>query len=152
MSTPNIRQATQEDLAGIVALLVDDDIGRLRESTDGVLDPGYQAAFAAMQSDPNCTLVVGESAGRIVATYQLNFIPGLSHKGGWRGQIESVRVAKDLRGSGIGTFVIQSAIDACRARGCHLVQLAADNTRNDAHRFYERLGFQPSHIGFKLKL
>ena len=36
--------------------------------------------------------------------------------------------------------------------GCTLLQLTADNSREDAHRFYERAGFTPSHIGFKRKL
>ena len=38
------------------------------------------------------------------------------------------------------------------ARGCALVQLTSDKARTDAHRFYERLGFTPSHEGFKLLL
>ena len=33
-----------------------------------------------------------------------------------------------------------------------LVQLTSDRSRTDAHRFYERLGFQATHLGFKLKL
>jgi hypothetical protein len=32
------------------------------------------------------------------------------------------------------------------------VQLTSDNTRTDAHRFYERLGFARSHTGFKIQL
>jgi hypothetical protein len=32
------------------------------------------------------------------------------------------------------------------------VQLTSDNSRADAHRFYERLGFVASHVGFKLAL
>ena len=33
-----------------------------------------------------------------------------------------------------------------------LVQLTSDVARPDAHRFYERLGFTASHVGFKLQL
>jgi hypothetical protein len=32
------------------------------------------------------------------------------------------------------------------------VQLTSNNARSDAHRFYERLGFVPSHVGFKMLL
>jgi GNAT superfamily N-acetyltransferase len=44
------------------------------------------------------------------------------------------------------------AVEQCKARGCHLVQLTTDKTRTDAHRFYDRLGFEASHLGYKLTL
>jgi GNAT superfamily N-acetyltransferase len=44
------------------------------------------------------------------------------------------------------------AIEDARRRFCVLVQLTSDKARVDAHRFYERLGFTPSHEGFKLRL
>lgn len=39
-----------------------------------------------------------------------------------------------------------------RRRGATLVQLTSDTARESAHRFYERLGFRPTHVGFKLQL
>lgn len=44
------------------------------------------------------------------------------------------------------------AIWAAREHGCTLVQLTSDATRTQGHRFYERLGFEPTHVGFKLAL
>ena len=82
----------------------------------------------------------------------LAFIAGLSRQGAWRGQIEGVRVAAAHRGSGVGQLMFEWAIDQCRAKGCTLVQLTTDKARPDAHRFYERLGFVGSHIGYKLTL
>ncbi|MBB6221885.1 GNAT superfamily N-acetyltransferase [Rhizobium leguminosarum] len=70
----------------------------------------------------------------------------------WRGQIESVRVASDLRGSGLGSAFIEWAIGQCAARGCGLVQLTTDKTRADSIRFYEKLGFVASHEGLKRNL
>ena len=86
----------------------------------------------------------------MVGTVQLTFIPGLSRRGALRGQIEAVRIAGDRFGHGETLF--KWAIDQCRQRGCAIVQLTTDKARTDAHRFYERLGFEPSHIGYKLKL
>jgi ribosomal protein S18 acetylase RimI-like enzyme len=63
-----------------------------------------------------------------------------------------VRVSAACRGLGIGERLIRDAIDRSRAAGCALVQLTSDNSRRDAHRFYERLGFVASHAGFKLAL
>jgi GNAT superfamily N-acetyltransferase len=87
-----------------------------------------------------------------VGTLQLTIIPGLSRRGATRSIIEAVRIHADERGSGLGTQLIEWAIDASRREGCHLVQLTSDKSRVDAHRFYERLGFEASHLGFKLQL
>jgi len=48
--------------------------------------------------------------------------------------------------------MIEWAIARCRDRGCRMVQLSTHRSRNRAHAFYERLGFEPSHVGMKLHL
>ncbi|MFD7580731.1 GNAT family N-acetyltransferase [Kitasatospora sp. NPDC059817] len=150
MTDLTIRRATAEDLPAIVALLADDALGATRESPDD-LTP-YRAAFARVDGDPHQHLVAAERAGRTVGTLQLTVIPGLSRKGSTRTVIEAVRIHADERGSGLGTELIQWAIERSRELGADLVQLTSDATRTDAHRFYEKLGFVPSHIGFKLQL
>lgn len=147
-----IRRATAADLPAIVAMLADDPLGATREDTALPLAPGYRAAFAAIAADPNQILAVAERDGAVVGTFQLCFLPGLSHQGAWRGQVEAVRVAASQRGAGLGERMMQWAVAQCRARGCGVVQLATDKSRKDAHRFYDRLGFRASHEGYKLKL
>jgi GNAT superfamily N-acetyltransferase len=144
-----IRRARAEDVALIVAMLADDPLGATRE-TPG--DPGYTSAFAAIDADERQLLVVAETAGEVVGTLQLTFIPGLSRRGATRAQIEAVRVRSDQRGSGLGGRLISWAVDAARDRGAAMVQLTTDASRADAHRFYERLGFVASHVGMKLAL
>ncbi|MEE4238284.1 MAG: GNAT family N-acetyltransferase [Anderseniella sp.] len=146
------RLATKEDLPAIVGLIADDGLGSGRDDASLPLDAAYVSAFDAMGADGNQAMLVGELDGEVVAYLQVTFIPGLSRKGAWRGQIESVRVASRLRGKGIGGRLLEEAIGLCRARGCHLVQLTSDKTRAEAHRFYGRLGFVASHDGFKLAL
>ncbi|MES2045464.1 MAG: GNAT family N-acetyltransferase [Pseudomonadota bacterium] len=136
----------------IVALLADDVNGAKREDASLPLDPGYGAAFDAIEADPNQMLVVAERDGRVIGTLQLSFLAGLSHRGAWRGQIEAVRIASDLRGQGLGAELIDWAVAQCRARGCKMAQLTSKGDRLDAHRFYERLGWAKSHAGFKLNL
>lgn len=133
-------------------MLADDALGATREDARLPLDAGYARAFAAIAEDPNQFLAVAEQGGAVVGTLQLTFIPGLSHKGGWRGQIEAVRVAASQRGQGLGERMMRWAVGECRARGCRMVQLSTNMTRTDAHRFYERLGFSRSHFGYKLDL
>lgn len=143
------REATSEDVAAIVALLADDALGRTREI--GAL-PRYLAAFEAMQAESGNTLYVAETDGRVVACYQLTMISGLSLTAARRAQVEGVRVAADLRGQGIGAALFADAEARARAGGCALIQLTSNAARKDALRFYQRIGFTPSHIGFKKPL
>ncbi len=148
----NLRPAQKDDLEAIVALLANDALGSGREDPSLPLISAYEEAFKAIDRDPNQLLAVAASGPEVVGTLQLSFIPGIARTGMWRGQIEAVRVAEAFRNSGLGQRLFEWAIAQCRERGCGLVQLTTDKTRPDAHRFYERLGFEASHIGFKLKL
>ncbi|HEY0638044.1 MAG TPA: GNAT family N-acetyltransferase [Pseudonocardiaceae bacterium] len=145
-----IRRATLYDVADIVALLADDPLGSQRERPDDLAP--YWQAFQAIDADPDQLLVVVELRGDIVGTLQLTIIPGLSHQGATRGQIEGVRVRPDARGSGLGSAMILWAVDEARRRGCRIVQLTSHLSRGDVRRFYERLGFTHTHAGFKLSL
>jgi len=146
------RVATTGDLPTIIAMIADDQLGQTRDDARLPLDQRYLDAFAAIARDPNQMLVVVEQAGAVIGCMQITFIPGISRRGAWRGQIESVRVARSKRGGGIGKAMFEWGIAECRRRGCSLVQLFTDKSRKDAHRFYERLGFKASHEGMKLSL
>ncbi|MER7051116.1 MULTISPECIES: GNAT family N-acetyltransferase [unclassified Streptomyces] len=150
MGDLEIRATTEDDIPAVVAMLADDPLGAQRESPDD-LNP-YLAAFERLRADPNQHLVVAVRDDRVVGTLQLTIVPGLSRRGATRSIIEGVRVHTAERGSGLGTQLIEWAVDESRRQGCHLVQLTSDKTRTDAHRFYERLGFSASHTGFKLQL
>ncbi|WOX10946.1 GNAT family N-acetyltransferase [Streptomyces sp. N50] len=150
MGDLEIRATVTEDVPAIVGMLADDPLGSQRESPDD-LTP-YLAALERLAADPNQHLVVAVREGRVVGTLQLTVIPGLSRKGATRSIIEAVRIHADERGSGLGTQLIEWAIAESRRQDCQLVQLTSDVTRTDAHRFYERLGFTASHVGFKLSL
>ena len=143
------RDATAVDVTEVVALLRDDTLGSQRELSDMSV---YRDAFKRMQQEGNNTLIVGELVGRIVATYQLTFISGWSLKASRRAQIASVRVAGDVRGQKLGEAMIADAEMRARAAGCRLMQLTMNKTRTDSARFYERVGFTPSHIGYKRDL
>ena len=152
MNGIHIRRATFEDLPAIVALLADDPLGAQREDASLPLAQSYIAAFRAIEADSNQLLAVVIEQDRVIGTLQLTFIPGIARKGAWRGQIEAVRVASDRRDRGLGRQIFAWAIAECEKRGCRLVQLTTDRSRTDAHRFYDQLGFEPSHIGYKRAL
>ena len=151
-----LRRATLADLPAVVRLLADDALGAGRETTQD-MEP-YTNAFAAIDSDPAHLLIVGElvphgeGAAAVVATFQLSFLPGISRKGAWRSQLEGVRVDDALRSQGLGKLMVGWAIAESRRRSCNLMQLTTHQSRTAAHRFYEQLGFEASHIGMKLTL
>lgn len=148
----SFRRAREDDLAAIVDMLADDTLGATREIVTDPVHIDYVRAFAALQADANQFLAVVEDGEGIVGCLQLSFVPGLSRRGMWRGQIESVRIQSRARGEGLGQALFEWAIEKCRKKGCGLVQLTTDKTRPDARRFYERLGFVGSHDGMKLSL
>ncbi|HWA39651.1 MAG TPA: GNAT family N-acetyltransferase [Burkholderiales bacterium] len=147
-----IRRAARSDVPALVALLADDVLGAQRERNEDPVPRCYYEAFDAIAADANHELLVAEVEGRIVATLQLTFLPGLSRQGLWRAQIEGVRVSSRERGRRIGELLVRHAIERAREEGCGLVQLTSDKRRKDAVRFYERLGFVASHEGMKLAL
>ncbi|MCM2980107.1 GNAT family N-acetyltransferase [Niallia sp. FSL R7-0648] len=146
------RLAVLQDLDQIVAMLADDVLGSKRERYEQPLPASYLQAFQAITEDPNNELVVACFGNEVVGVQQITFTPYITHQGGWRATIEGVRTASSVRGKGVGTQLINWAIERAKERGCHLIQLTTDKQRPDALRFYERLGFQATHDGLKMKL
>jgi len=152
MSTLTYREATEADLPFLDALIAEDEVAAARDPVTAGMVQEQLEALHAITADPAHTLYIVERDGKPVGSFQLSFIPGVSRRGAWRGQIESVRVSRAARGHGTGEAMMRWAIGACEKRGCGIVQLTSDRSRDAAHRFYERLGFEPTHTGFKLKL
>jgi ribosomal protein S18 acetylase RimI-like enzyme len=148
----SFRIATEHDLDTIVKMLANDPLGSKRERYEQPLPESYIKAFQAITSDPNNELIVACHKNEIVGVQQITFTPYLTHQGSWRATIEGVRTLSTERGKGIGSELIRYAIQRAKERGCHLIQLTTDKQREDALRFYERLGFEATHEGLKMKL
>ena len=146
-----IRPARRDDVGAIVAMLADDHLGRARESVEEPLSQCYSDAFDRITRDANLQLVVAEEAGRVVGCLQLCLMPGLSSQGATRALVEDVRVASDRRSRGIGEQLLQWAIGEARLKQAALVELLTHESRVDAQRFYERLGFSRSHVGMVMR-
>lgn len=146
------RAATRTDLPFIIHLLTIDAIGNTVDDPAAANSPAYETALAQIDADPNSEMFVAELDGQPIGCFQLTYIPGLSRRGMWRGEVENVHISPDFRSNGYGGTMIRWAIERCRERNCGLVQLTSNKARLDAHRFYVRLGFQQSHEGFKLFL
>jgi GNAT superfamily N-acetyltransferase len=146
------RLATRADLPSIVRMLADDDLGCQREKIEDPLPESYYSAFEQIDNDPNHELIVAERDGEVIGTLHLMFLPSVSFQGGLRAQVESVRVDKRFQSQGIGSQLMKWSMERAKQRGAHVVQLTTHETRVDAHRFYEQLGFKGTHLGMKLGL
>lgn len=146
------RKATFADLKTIVDLLLEDELGKLREQPAEELDTCYIEAFQKIDADPNQFLMLAMMGDKIVGTCHLTMMPSLTFKGSTRMQIEAVRITKNHRGHSIGTWMINAAINYGKANGASLIQLTTNKKRHRAKQFYERLGFIASHEGMKLHL
>lgn len=150
MGDVQIRQARRDDVAEIVRMLGDDFLGRDRERVAD-LSP-YLEAFDAIDQEPNNNLFVAEIEGKVVGTFQLVFMLGLSLGACKRAEIEAVRVDASMRGQGLGKTMFAWAIAHARANSCCVLQLTTNKARKDGQRFYDQLGFEASHVGYKMKL
>jgi GNAT superfamily N-acetyltransferase len=145
-----IRSAAEVDLGRIVELLVLGVVPGGPPSTEDPHDLGpYRAALHDIVGSGGAVLVA-ERAGEVVGVCQLIVFRHLQAHGGLCAEVESMHVHPDHRNGGVGAALIGEAIARARGLGCYRVQLTSNTARPDAHRFYERLGFVPSHIGFKL--
>ncbi|AXT19001.1 GNAT family N-acetyltransferase [Flavobacteriaceae bacterium AU392] len=145
------RKATKNDIAKIVEMIADDELGKTRENYQIPLPIEYLVAFENIDSDQNQELIVVENKNsEIIGTMQLSFIQYLTYRGGIRAQIEAVRIRKDKRGLGIGKTMFEWAIDRAKERNAHLLQLTTDKKRPKAIKFYEDIGFNSTHEGMKM--
>jgi GNAT superfamily N-acetyltransferase len=146
------RQATYQDIEEIITLLNDDIIGETREITTAEDIEHYKTAFSEISSDSNNYIYVVTDNDVVIGLTQLFIMPHISRKGTKRAQIESVRIAKEYRGKGVGKKFMNYIIDIAKNEDCKLIQLTTDKIRDDARRFYTQLGFEDSHIGMKRHL
>ena len=145
---PHIRDAVQGDLPRILELYRQLDLaGR------GMPPDQWRTmlpAFQEVQADPQQRLLVLEEDGRVTGTLVLIIVPNLSHGGRPWAEVENVVVDESVRGSGHGRLLMEQAEALAQEAGCYKLQLMSHWDRKDeAHVFYERLGYESPARGFR---
>jgi ribosomal protein S18 acetylase RimI-like enzyme len=141
---------------------IEGDLPRLIELTAQLLDdPGedyarspeaYDRAFEEICRDPRQTLCVAERDGRVVGSLVLVVVPNLGRHGRPYAILENIVVDESERRGGIGEAMVRHAVALAEEAGCYKVALTSRTHRQDAHRFYERLGFHVGSLGFRIDL
>lgn len=147
-----IRIAGLQDLQAVVGLHAEDELGGHDDGWSEETRPVYEAALARLSPATGHTLYVAEAGGRIVGTFILSLLPGLTDRGMLHAELRSVQVLAAVRSQGYGSLMLALAEEAARAAGAGMIELTSNIRRTDAHRFYERNGYARSHAGFKKRL
>ena len=145
----DFRLAKNEDLASIVELINNDYLERSGELNNYSI---YKKAFDEIMSTQNNYLFVMTKNNNIIGTFHITIMPAMPLRGSKRMNIESVRIAKNCRGMGYGSFMVKFAVEFARSKGCQVCQLTTNVLRSDTKRFYVNNGFEATHIGMKLML
>jgi GNAT superfamily N-acetyltransferase len=149
------RTAQIEDLPQIIKLIADIVVSKdpLKYADEVISDPplnDYVEAFKEILCAPN-DAIVGVLEDEIVAYTQISYLPGLTHHGKRRAIIEDVRISRKYRGANLGRLLMANAIERAKQKACWVIQLTTNKWREDAILFYEKLGFQRSHEGFRIQ-
>lgn len=144
-----IRPAQRADLAAILALHAELEFDAER----AVLDlRSAEKLFDRIASYPSYKLYVASSAEKIVGTFALLIMDNLAHLGAPSGIVEDVVVHPEYQGLGIGKQMMQFAMERCKQAGCYKLALSSNAKREQAHQFYENMGFEKHGYSFLISL
>lgn len=66
--------------------------------------------------------------------------------------LEDVFVEKEYRKRGIGSYLVNKAIELARENGCYKIIATSRFERENIHHFYEKLGFKKWGFEFRIDL
>ena len=89
----------------------------------------------------NIKYFIAKDNKKIIGSCFICIIPNLTHNGEYIGFIENVIVDENYRKKGIGKKLIEMAIEYAKESNCYKVTLQSGITRKNAHKFYEKIGF-----------
>ncbi len=143
-----IREAAEADLPRLLDLYFQlSQLGSRPEDAPRPVTAAHRGALQALRADPHATCLVLERNGQVVGTLTMYILANLSHGARPFAVIENVVTDATVRGRGFGRLLMAHAEELARRHGCYRLVLTSHRRRTDAHRFYERLGFQRSHEG-----
>ena len=100
--------------------------------------------LAAMAAEGRLVLVA-ERDGAAVGCLTTSAMRVL-HRPAPVGRISMMVVDEALRSRGIGAELVRAAETALAAQGCYMVEVTSHARRTEAHRFYERLGYERTSV------
>ena len=143
-----IRPAVAGDLEKVLALYAEPEF----DAGDVLPLETAKRLWQRFADYPDYTLYVAERAADVVGSFALLVMHNLGHLGAPSAIVEDVVVASAFQRHGIGKAMMQFALDRCREKGCYKLMLSSNAKREDAHAFYESLGFVRHGFSFRIDL
>lgn len=148
MISIEIRPAEKNDLGKILDLYQ----GLTEDPEDKISLPEAEQKFDKLKKYPDYNLFIAEYDNEIVGTFALLIMDNLAHRGEPSSIVEDVVIRKDLQGKGIGKEMMNFAMNRSREKGCYKMVLSSHLRRENAHKFYESLGFKKHGYSFLIDL
>jgi len=101
--------------------------------------------YVALLESGRGTLLLAEDGGRVTGYAMVSVIGGQATlaTGDRMAELETLSVAEDARGRGVGSALMDAAYAVVREHGIEHVMVYVMDGNEGATRFYERLGFEP---------
>jgi GNAT superfamily N-acetyltransferase len=144
----NIRPATPDDALALLQLYAQPDY----DNAQVLSEEGARTILFNAEKYPFYKFYIGEREGRPLGTYALLVMENIGHMGTPSAIVESVAVAPDAQGMGVGRALMAHALAIAVAQGCYKLALSSNIKRTAAHAFYDRLGFQRHGVSFVVPL
>ena len=106
--------------------------------------------FERIARYPDYKIYVAVCEGRVVGTFALLIMDNLAHMGAPSAVIEEVAVDPGWQRRGVGKMMMGYALQICGEKGCYKAALSSNLKREQAHAFYESLGFERHGYSFRI--
>lgn len=148
MNDIRIREATEDDLPAILRIysasgIFDEESFTLEEAREHL---------QVFKRYPSYRIFIALLDDAVVGTYELLIMDNLAKRGKKSGIVEDVAVSPAHQGRGIGRAMMEHARAQCREAGCYKLMLSSNLKREEAHRFYDALGFERHGYSFLTQL
>ena len=135
-----LRSATETDAKHVASLLA--ELGYPSKAADI-----RNRLRGFLHSQTTCFLLA-QSASEVIGLVSAELVPCFPN-GSTICRVTALVVSPCHRGRRVGEQLLAGAADFAREHDCTGIVITSAEHRLDAHRFYERLGFEATHIGMK---
>ncbi|MBI2599146.1 GNAT family N-acetyltransferase [Candidatus Curtissbacteria bacterium] len=139
-----VTKAQKADIEAILALQA--QIYRIDS-----LAPNSRQVLENQLKDDSCQVLAAKVGGKIVGTAVIYFVE-VPARGRSYAFLEGLVIDKNVRGKGYGRAFFNECVKIAHDKNCYKMIFTSGLDRQDAHKFYENLGFKKWGYEFRMNL